>query len=82
MNHRGTEGTEERQLNHRAHRGEGIRTVPQSEEWTVERFGRYTHTLTPGLNLIIPIVDSIGRRVSMRETVLFPADEHREGGVE
>ena len=48
----------------------GIRAVPQSEEWTVERFGRYTHTLKPGLNLIIPIVDAVGRKVSMRETVL------------
>lgn len=48
----------------------GIRAVPQSEEWTVERFGRYTHTLKPGLNLIIPVVDAVGRKVSMRETVL------------
>jgi regulator of protease activity HflC (stomatin/prohibitin superfamily) len=47
----------------------GVRTVPQSEEWVVERFGKYTHTMGPGLHLIIPFVDSIGARISMRETV-------------
>lgn len=48
----------------------GIKVVPQSEEWTTERFGRYTRTLTPGLNLIIPFVDGIGAKMSLRETVL------------
>ena len=38
----------------------GVKTVPQGMEYTVERFGRYTHTLKPGLSLIIPFVDSIG----------------------
>ena len=47
----------------------GVRSVPQSEEWVVERFGRYTHTMQPGLNLIIPFIDAVGARVSMRETV-------------
>ncbi len=40
----------------------GIKTVPQGYQWTVERFGRYTRTLTPGLQLIIPFIDRIGRR--------------------
>jgi regulator of protease activity HflC (stomatin/prohibitin superfamily) len=31
-----------------------VKTVPQGYQWTVERFGRYTHTLKPGLNFIIP----------------------------
>jgi regulator of protease activity HflC (stomatin/prohibitin superfamily) len=44
--------------------------VPQGQEWTVERFGRYTHTLKPGLGLITPIFDRIGRRLSVMETVL------------
>jgi regulator of protease activity HflC (stomatin/prohibitin superfamily) len=48
----------------------GIKTVPQGNNWTVERFGRYTHTLKPGLNLIIPFVDSIGSRINMMERVL------------
>ena len=48
----------------------GIRSVPQGEEWTVERFGRYTHTLSPGLRFIIPFVDQVGAKVNMMETVL------------
>jgi regulator of protease activity HflC (stomatin/prohibitin superfamily) len=48
----------------------GVKSVPQGSEYTVERFGRYTHTLKPGLNLIIPIVDSIGRKMNMMENVL------------
>lgn len=48
----------------------GIKTVPQGAEYTVERFGRYTRTLRPGLSLIIPFFDRIGARLSMRETVL------------
>lgn len=47
-----------------------VRSVPQGEEWTVERFGRYTHTLAPGLRFIIPLVDQIGAKVNMMETVL------------
>ncbi|BBK34957.1 paraslipin [Allostella sp. ATCC 35155] len=48
----------------------GVKSVPQGREYTVERFGRYTRTLTPGLNLIIPFVDRIGAKLSMMETVL------------
>jgi regulator of protease activity HflC (stomatin/prohibitin superfamily) len=47
-----------------------VKTVPQASEWTVERFGRYTRTLQPGLHLILPFIDRIGTRLSMRETVL------------
>ena len=47
-----------------------VSSVPQGEEWTVERFGRYTHTLSPGLRFIIPLVDQIGAKVNMMETVL------------
>ncbi len=48
----------------------GVKTVPQGNNWTVERFGRYTQTLKPGLNLIIPFIDKIGQRISMMERVL------------
>src|SRR6187455_461991 len=47
-----------------------VRVVPQGFEWTVERFGKYTHTLSPGLNLLFPIVQGIGRKVNMMEQVL------------
>ncbi|HEY5818280.1 MAG TPA: SPFH domain-containing protein [Mesorhizobium sp.] len=48
----------------------GIKTVPQGYNYTVERFGRYTKTLTPGLNLIIPFIDRVGARMNMMEQVL------------
>jgi regulator of protease activity HflC (stomatin/prohibitin superfamily) len=48
----------------------GIKQVPQAQEWTVERFGKYTHTIRPGLNLIIPFIDKVGFKLSLRETVL------------
>lgn len=47
-----------------------VKSVPQGEEWTVERFGRYTRTLKPGLRFLIPFMDKIGTRINMMETVL------------
>ncbi len=47
-----------------------VRFVPQGFQWTVERFGRYTQTLNPGLNFIIPFIDRIGQQVSVMEQVL------------
>ena len=47
----------------------GVKSVPQGYEWTVERFGRYRKTLRPGLNLIVPYVDRIGRKLNMMESV-------------
>ncbi len=47
-----------------------IKTVPQGFASTVERFGRYTKTLTPGLNIIVPFIDRIGHKVNMMEQVL------------
>ncbi|RMF38651.1 MAG: SPFH/Band 7/PHB domain protein [Alphaproteobacteria bacterium] len=47
-----------------------VKSVPQGEEWTVERFGRYTRTLRPGLNFLIPFFDRVGTKLNMMETVL------------
>lgn len=47
-----------------------IKPVPQGFQWTVERFGRYTRALKPGLNLIMPFIDSVGHKVNMMEQVL------------
>ena len=48
----------------------GVKTVPQGYTWTVERFGRYTKMLSPGLNLIVPFVDQIGRKMNVMEQVI------------
>ena len=47
-----------------------VRTVPQGYQWTVERFGRYRITLSPGLRVLNPFIDGIGRKINVQETVL------------
>jgi regulator of protease activity HflC (stomatin/prohibitin superfamily) len=48
----------------------GIKTIPQGYTYTIERFGRFTRTLNPGLNLIVPFIDRIGAKMNMMEQVL------------
>ena len=48
----------------------GIRTVPQGQVWTVERFGAFIRLLQPGLNFLIPFVDAIGHKLNVQEVVL------------
>jgi regulator of protease activity HflC (stomatin/prohibitin superfamily) len=48
----------------------GVKTVNQGYNWTIERFGRYTRTLSSGLNLIVPFFDRVGRKVNMMEQVI------------
>ena len=48
----------------------GVKIVPQSEAFVVERFGKYTQTLSAGLNLIVPFVDSVAHRVNILERQL------------
>ena len=47
-----------------------VRMVPQGYEWTVERFGRYTHTMGPGLHFLMPVVYGVGRKINMMEQVI------------
>ncbi len=58
----------------------GVRTVPQGFNYTVERFGRYSRTLSAGLGLIVPYIDRIGHKVNMSRLLLSDGQpNHRFG---
>jgi len=53
-----------------------VKIVPQGMEYTVLRFGKYTNTMSPGLNIIMPVIDMIGEKLNMREQVMdVPSQE-------
>ena len=47
-----------------------VKVVPQGSNWTVENFGRYTRTLSPGLHILIPVMERIGAKMNMKEQVI------------
>jgi len=48
----------------------GINIVPQGEEWLVERLGKFSRTLNPGLNIIIPYIEAVRQRITTRDIIL------------
>ncbi len=48
----------------------GINIVPQGEEWLVERLGKFTRTLRPGLNIIIPYIEAVRQKITTRDIIL------------
>ncbi len=48
----------------------GINIVPQGEEWIVERLGKFSRTLKPGLNLIVPYIEAVRAKISTRDIIL------------
>jgi len=48
----------------------GIKIVPQGEEWIIEKLGKFNRTLDPGLNLIVPFVDSVRAKISTRDIIM------------
>lgn len=49
---------------------QGIKIVPQGEEWVIEKLGKFSRTLHPGLNIIVPYVDSVRQRISTRDIIM------------
>ncbi|HHD72790.1 MAG TPA: SPFH/Band 7/PHB domain protein [Epsilonproteobacteria bacterium] len=48
----------------------GINIVPQGEEWVIERLGKFSRTIKPGLNIILPYIESVRTRITTRDIIL------------
>ncbi|MBA1420487.1 MAG: SPFH/Band 7/PHB domain protein [Epsilonproteobacteria bacterium] len=48
----------------------GINIVPQGEEWVVERLGKFSRTLGPGLNIIVPYIEAVRQKITTRDIIL------------
>jgi len=48
----------------------GIKIVPQGEEWIIEKLGKFNKTLKPGLNVIVPFIDSVRAKISTRDIIM------------
>jgi len=48
----------------------GINIVPQGEEWVVERLGKFSRTLSPGLNIIVPYIEAVRQKITTRDIIL------------
>ena len=48
----------------------GVRIVPQGEEWIVERLGKYSSTLAPGLNILVPYLDRVAYKLVTKDIIL------------
>jgi len=48
----------------------GIKIVPQGEEWIIQKLGKFSRTLQPGLNVIVPFVDSVRAKISTRDIIM------------
>ena len=56
--------------------GKGVRQVPQGNKWVVQRLGKYHCSLSPGLNFLVPYIDSIAYKVTTKDIVLnIPSQE-------
>ena len=54
----------------------GVRLVPQGNKWVVQRLGKYSSTLPPGLNILIPFVDNVAYKITTKDIVLdIPSQE-------
>jgi len=55
---------------------QGVKLVPQGSKWVIQRLGKYHSTLNPGLNIIIPYIDTVAHRVTTKDIVLeIPSQE-------